>query len=70
MIHFTELEQTAFLQKRGWTVDKREVEQETHIHGSRFITNKTEHWYAIKGSIELPLQIAFNQELKNKLINE
>lgn len=70
MLYFTELEKMNFLSKRGYTFKEEKLSNIEHLHGSKFIERETIVWIVQKDGKELSLDIAFNKELKSKLLNE
>lgn len=70
MLYFTEIEKMNFLSKRGYTFKEEKLSKIEHLHGSKFVENETIVWIVQKDGKEMPLDIAFNSELKTKLLNE
>lgn len=65
---FSVAEKVAFLQKHGYTVKRKIVEREQHLHGSTFAPLITIETTVTKGEYTTDLHTAFTRVLLNKLL--
>lgn len=65
---FSVAEKIAFLERHGYTVDRKHVERDEHIHGSRSVTFLTVETRATKGEITMDLHRAFARVLLDKIL--
>lgn len=62
--NFTTQAMKEFLSLKGWFIEDLEVEEEVHIHGSRFLPITISQQQASKDGDTFPLETAFAKELK------
>lgn len=65
---FSVAEKVAFLQKHGYTIKRKVVEREQHLHGSAFVPFITVETTVTKGEYTSDLHTAFARVLLNKLL--
>lgn len=68
MLTFSVAEKVEFLQKHGYTVKRKVVEREQHLHGSTFAPFITMEMTVTKGEYKTDLHTAFARVLLNKLL--
>lgn len=65
---FSVAEKIAFLERHGYTVNRKHVEREQHLHGSRYVPFLTVETTATKGEITMELHRAFARVLLDKIL--
>lgn len=68
VLTFSVAEKVAFLEKHGYTINRKVVEKEEHLHGSTFAPFITVETIATNGEITTDLHTAFARVLLNKLL--
>ena len=68
-LHFSVAEKEEFLTRNGFTIERKVVERDEHIHGSRFVPFMSVEVKAVKGDYSSDLHRAFEQQIKAKLLN-
>lgn len=66
---FTIAEKKAFLKQRGYTIEREMLEEQQHIHGSRFVTHISARDVAVRSGTKSDIHEAFAFEMKKKLLS-